>query len=294
MNLLVFDIGNTSIKMGLVSIGAGEGAPLQVRASYVFPSNVETTADSLGLTILACLQHVEPQAGCAPHFGTHGFDACVAASVVPAISQILRQAVRRYLGCPCLFAVEDLPVPLENHYARPAEVGADLLVGAYAARRLLPAARGMIVVDYGTAATFACVNGDAYLGGLIFPGPATAASALALKTAKLPHVSLDINPAELADAPAPGKDTVTCIRHGLLFGYAAMTEGLCARLAKQLPQPLKIVATGGFARTIATLTAVFDRIEPDLLLAGLARLYLEARQGRAACLAMALSESLQS
>lgn len=262
MNLLVCDIGNTSIKFGMVKDADSASEPA-IHASYVFSTRTDTTPDSFGFELMAALR----QAG----LEKCRFEACVASSVVPAMNQTLRLAVERYAGCKCLFAAEDLPVPLQNHYARPAEVGADLLVGAYAAHKLLPEAQGLLVIDYGTAATFACVDGDAFMGGLIFPGPATAASALALKTAKLPYVSLEATGVE----PAPGKDTVTCIRHGLIFGYVAVTEGLCARLAKQLPQPLKIVATGGFAKTIASLTTVFDLVEPNLLLLGLARLYKE-------------------
>lgn len=254
--LLLFDIGNTSIKVGL----ADEN---HVLTSYTLPANVAQTADSLGLILLSLLHH----AGAAPD----GFAACVVSSVVPGIDPLLREAVARYAGCPLLRAAEDLPIPLENRYERPGEVGADRLVAAYAGRRLYPDAKSLIVADFGTALTLDCVSGDAYLGGLIFPGPGTALAALSSHAAKLPHVNMEVR----AQEPSPGRDTVTSIQHGLFFGYVSLSEGLCGRLRRQLAAPVRVVATGGFAASIARVSAVFDAILPALLLEGLRRLYFE-------------------
>lgn len=256
--LLLCDIGNSALKIGF---SAGDG---KIR-TYRFPTNPQDTPDSLGLRIAGALNHASA--------GT--VRICVAASVVPALDLILKEAVSKYLGCRTLFVPGDLPVPLENRYKNREETGADILVGAYAARQLQPEAKSLIVVDFGTAATFACVSESAFLGGLIFPGPQTAAYALARLTARLPH----INPETESSEPAPGLDTATSIRHGLVFGFVALTEGLCGRLAAQLPAPLKIVATGGFSQTIEKLTTIFDVVQPNLLLEGLAMLY-ESTAGR--------------
>jgi len=254
--LLLCDIGNTSLKVGIAGVAG-------VKTAYVFPTRADATADSLGLEIIAALRHGYP--------GARSWRACAAASVVPALSPVLRAAIGRYLGCPTFFAPADLAIPLENHYEKPAEVGSDRLVGAWAARRAFADAPSLIVVDFGTAVTFDCVSANAYMGGLIFPGPATAAASLASHTAKLPHVCLEIADTE----PRPCRDTVTSIRHGLAFGYSVLVEGLCVKLAAQLPGPVKIVATGGFAPVIGRLTSVFDAIMPDLLLDGLSWLYWE-------------------
>ncbi|MDE5878538.1 MAG: type III pantothenate kinase, partial [Desulfovibrio sp.] len=184
--LLLFDVGNTSLKVGMADTS-------HVLAAYTLPANLPRTADSLGLELLALLGH----AGVAPQ----GLAACVASSVVPALDTLLAEAVARFVGCPLLRVVDDLPVPLVNRYERPAEVGADRLVAAYAARRQFPAAASLVVADFGTALTLDCVSGEAYLGGLIFPGPATALAALASHAAKLPPVSMDVT----AEEPAPGR-----------------------------------------------------------------------------------------
>lgn len=256
--LLLCDIGNTSIKLGLAS-------EKRVLASYALPVNTHITPDSAGLDILAIFRHAKA----APK----KIKACVISSVVPQLDAIMRAAIGRYIGCATLFVQQDLAVPLENRYERPDEVGADRLVGAYAARKLYPQMSSLIVVDFGTAVTFDCIKGNAYLGGLIFPGPATAAAALASHTAKLPVVDLDI----YASEPAPCRDTSTSISHGLLFGFIAVTEGLCQHLKKQLPAPLNIVATGGFAASVARLSSIFNAVIPSLLLDGLRMLYLEEK-----------------
>ena len=254
--LLLFDVGNTSIKVGM----ADES---HVLAAYTLPANVAHTADSLGLLLISLLGHagVAPDALC----------ACVVSSVVPAMDAVFAGALARYAGCPLFRAVDDLRVPLENRSERPAEVGADRLVAAYAARRLFPGAASLVVADFGTALTLDCVSGGAYLGGLIFPGPGTAMAALASHAAKLPPVSMDVT----AQEPTPGRDTVTSIRHGLYFGYVSISEGLTGRLGRQLPAPVTTVATGGFAAAIAQASAVFDAVVPELLLEGLRRLYYE-------------------
>ena len=254
--LLLFDIGNTCIKVGLADSRG-------VTTSYNLRTDPAQPSDSLGLTLLELLRH----AGAEPRF-----TACVASSVVPGFDPLLREAVRRYLGCPLWMVPQDMPIPLQNHYERPQEVGADRLVGAYEARRLHPGPESLIVVDFGTAVTFDCISGNAYLGGLIFPGPRTAISALARETAQLPRVNLDVDALE----PAPGRSTSVSIQHGLVFGFACMVEGLTQRLKKGLPGACLVLATGGFAPSIARISPdVFDAVLPSLLLEGLRRLYYE-------------------
>ena len=256
--LLLFDIGNTSIKIGLADAR-------RVLTSYALPAHANYSPDSFGLQLLTLLQHAGLEPG--------SLVACVASSVVPGFDPVLRDAVARYLDVPLLHAPQDLPIPLENCYERPAEVGADRLVGAYAARCHCPAAPSLLVVDFGTAVTFDCVRGQSYLGGLIFPGPATALAALSREAAKLPRVNLDI----CAQEPEPGRNTVTSIQHGLVFGFVSMVEGLSRRLTQQMPGPVTVLATGGFARSIARLSPVFDHVLPSLLLDGLRGLYYEER-----------------
>ena len=132
----------------------------------------------------------------------------------------------------------------------------------------------VISVDFGTATTFDCVSGNTYLGGLICPGLFSARTALAANTAKLPRISLEMTESEVRI----GSNTITSMNHGFLFGFAAMTEGLCERLKAQLPGPVFVVGTGGAARDLSRICRAFDTVRPDLILEGLRLLWI--RNGR--------------
>lgn len=229
-------------------------------ANFSFPGNNEHTADSLGLIFLSACSHALG--------GKPEIKACVVSSVVPGLDPMISEAMSRYLDCRTWFAGKDVPVPLENDYPRPGEVGADILVGAYEARRCFTE-KSLIVVDYGTAVTFANVVDNVFKGGLVFPGPGTAMTALALNTARLPQVDLGYP----GEKPEPCVDTSTSIRHGLMFGYEALTRGLLDRLKAGLPGPVATVATGGFAKAMNRFEGLFDHVVPTLVLDGLARLY---------------------
>lgn len=256
--LLLADIGNTCVKIGLAS-AAG------IDATYSLPTRVQHTADSLGFSLLDLLRH----AGHTPD----ELGACAVCSVVPDLDVLFRQACRRFIGRVPLAFPADFSLNLENHYERPEEVGADRLLAAYAARTLYPAPASLISVDFGTATTFDCVSGNAYLGGLICPGVLSSHAALAVGTAKLPRISLEVR----ADAPLVGRSTATSMSHGFVFGFAAMTEGLCRRLKDQLPGPVEVVGTGGFAADVARVCGAVDHLRPDLILEGL-RLAWSGRQ----------------
>lgn len=187
------------------------------------------------------------------------------ASVAPSVDAKLRKILERELNIVPLFAGRDLMVPMTNNYADPARLGIDRLLAAWAARRLLPGDKAIIVADFGTAITFDCILQNEYLGGLIFPGPETAARALANAAERLPEVEL----AAPAGGFAIARDTDQGIRSGLFYGYAALVNGLCAELEKILPAPAKVVATGGFARKLMDFCPVLDIFYPDLVLRGL-------------------------
>lgn len=252
--ILVCDIGNTSTKIGVADRDG-------LKYSFILGTDAGSTVDSLGFKLLNLASFC--------HFKPGDLEASVISSVVPQKTGIFREAIARYLDCDCLVAPDTLPVPLKISYENPREVGSDRIIGAWGARTLFPEWEAMIVVDYGTAVTFDCVKGDEYLGGLIFPGPAIALDALEKNTAKLPMVSLEGADCE----PVPGRDTVTSIRHGIVFGFAALTEGLCQRLKRQLPDPVRIIATGGFAALLSGATKIFDEVRPNLVLEALRLLY---------------------
>ena len=256
---LVLDIGNTSVKLGIVD-------PERVCVSFSLPTDTLQGGDLFGLRLCELLKQAERETG------PLAIHSVMASSVVPAMKPLLEHACRRYLGLKVGFAHLDIPIPLQNHYENPAEVGADRLVAAFAARHLFPDAQSVISIDYGTATTFDCVTGNAYVGGLICPGVMSSLGALSSRTAQLPRIPLSVDDTCLT----PGRNTVTSMNQGFLFGFAAMSEGLCNRLKEGLPGPCPVVATGGFARAVARVSTCVDAVRPELLLDGLRMLWCES------------------
>lgn len=190
-------------------------------------------------------------------------DRLVAASVVPGREAGLR-ALAATLGLRCLLVPRELPLDIENRYARPEEVGADRLAVAYAARRGCDAER-IIVLDFGTATTFDCVRGRAYLGGLICPGVRSSIRSFTEDTAQLPRPSLEVDVSGLHI----GVSTMDSLNQGVVYGFAAMVEGLVPRLEKPLGGPARVLATGGYAGIIAPVCAAIHEVRNDLVLEGL-------------------------
>ncbi len=254
--ILLFDIGNTSIKVGLAQ-------EQSIKESYTLRTDAGQTADSLGITLYSLLSHAK--------YEPTDILACVCSSVVPSMTPLVREACTRFIGADFFEVPKHIPVPLKNCYSKPQEVGADRLVCAFAARNLVPECASLIVVDFGTATTFDCISEQSYLGGLIFPGVHTAATALTSNAAKLPRVNLEFADLE----PIPGRDTVSSIQHGIVFGFCSLVEGLTKRLTTQLPGDVQVLATGGFAMDIAKRTNCFYKVVPDLILDGLRQLYFK-------------------
>lgn len=261
--LLAIDIGNTNVTIGLLRGGT-------LVATRRAATNPRSTADELEL-LLAGLLGLDDAS-----FADVTAIAC--ASVVPALTTHV-EAVGARRECPLTVARAGI-VPLAVRTDRPDEVGADRLVNALAAGRLYgtPA----VVVDFGTATTLDCVAADgAYIGGAIAPGLELGLEALAARTAKLPRIELR------APSRAIGRDTVSAMQSGTVFGYQALVVGLLGRVRRELadladvePRDVKAILTGGLSAApwAADLEGI-DAIDPDLTLKGLAILHAEVSGG---------------
>jgi type III pantothenate kinase len=251
--LLLVDVGNTNVTVGT----ARDGALGPVRRAT---TRRASTVDEIEILLDALLRLDGADLA--------DVDRLVAASVVPSVAAALDDLAARR-GLPHLAASVET-VPIAVRVDRPAEVGPDRLVNAFAAARLygVPA----VVVDCGTATTLDAVDHDgAFVGGAIAPGLVLGLEALAARTARLPRVTPD-----LPDGPI-GRDTVAAIRAGTVLGHRAMIEGLLAQMRRQLaaaaglaPHEVRVVLTGGlaalpWARTIEGI----DAIDPELTLRGL-------------------------
>jgi type III pantothenate kinase len=155
-----------------------------------------------------------------------------------------------------------MPIKLED----PREVGADRIVNAVAAYEAHRQA--LIVIDFGTATTFDCVSARGeYLGGVIAPGLQISTEALFQRASKLPRVELVRPPAVI------GKNTVQSMQSGIVNGYIGLVEGLVVRIAAELGENPRVIATGGLAPLIGRQTKAIHEVDELLTLRGLVRLY---------------------
>jgi len=262
--LLAVDVGNSNISIGTFRNGS-------LVATRRAATAARTTADELEL-LLDGLLRLDDAA-----FADVSDIAC--ASVVPVVTAALAAVAERRERPLLLAGAGTMPMPIRVD--RPSEVGADRLVNALAAGRLYgtPA----VVVDFGTATTFDCVAADgAYVGGAIAPGLELGLEALAARTAKLPRVELR------TPDRAIGRDTVTAIQSGTIFGYQALAAGLLARIRRELgdaagvgPGEVKAILTGGLSQAPwAGALEGIDAIDPELTLKGLAILHAEVAGGQ--------------
>ncbi|HUV74686.1 MAG TPA: type III pantothenate kinase, partial [Anaerolineae bacterium] len=126
----------------------------------------------------------------------------------------------------------------------------------------------LIVIDFGTATTFDAISkeGD-YLGGAIAPGIAVAGEALVQRTAKLPRIEFVVPPLAI------GRNTISSMQSGIMYGYVSLVEGMVIRLNKELGGNSRVVATGGLAEHIAYQTDAIEAVNRNLTLEGLKLLY---------------------
>jgi type III pantothenate kinase len=245
--LLVIEVGNTNTKIGVY-----EGRRLLV--SWRLTSRREQTADEYGVFIETLLR----TRGLAPAAIT----GVAISNVVPPVQQTLEWMAEQYFGAPA-FTVEPgvtpaLPLKVEE----PRQVGADRVVKAVAAVELY--GPPLIVVDLGTATTFDCINARGeFVGGAIAPGISTATDALLNRAARLFRVEL-VRPKE-----AIGRDTVSNIQSGVVYGWAGLVDGIVDRLKAEMDGTPRVIATGGHANLIANVAKSINDVNEHLAFEGL-------------------------
>ncbi len=245
--LLAIDVGNTQILMGVY-----------VEEELAFHWRLSTdrarTVDEFGILARTLFNLDGLEAG--------DVDRIVISSVVPPLDNALEHLGIEYFRVQPLFVTPGLVHDMPVLYEPPTDVGSDRIVNALAARELY--GKPAIVVDFGTATTFDVIDADgAYMGGTIAPGIGISADALTRRAARLPRV--DIARPDVAI----GRNTVGSMQAGIFFGYVDMVGGLVARLAEELGAEPVVVATGGWASSIATETGRIDHVDPLLTLSGL-------------------------
>lgn len=249
--LLAIDIGNTNLVIGCIQDD-----------KILFKARIATdrtrTSDQYGVEIKNMIEA----------FGVNVKDIsdCIISSVVPPVFNSVRTGVIKVIGKQPMVVGPGLKTGLNIHMDVPSQVGSDRIVIAVAA--LAEYQAPLILMDMGTATTIEVVEPDNhYMGGVIFPGVKLSLDALTSRAAQLPGISLD-KPKQVI-----GKNTVDCMRSGMLYGTAAMIDGLIDRMEEELGHPSTLIATGGMAQFITPLCKHPIILEKDLLLKGLNVIY---------------------
>lgn len=249
--LLAIDIGNTN-----VTLGTFENDVLSLTARL--STDTKKTSDEYAISIKKVLELYNKD--------YRDIEDCVISSVVPTVGSSISKAVSLLCGVVPLEVGPGVKTGLNIKIDNPAQLGADLVVGAVGAISAYTVP--CVIIDMGTASTFSVINRDgAFLGGAIAAGVKLTLKALTENTAQLP--SIDIS----APQSVIGSNTVDSMRSGLIFGTAAMIDGLLDRISYELGEIPTIVATGGLSKEVVKYCNHEIIYNENLLLDGLKEIY---------------------
>jgi type III pantothenate kinase len=260
--LLVIDVGNTNVSLGVFDYSGGEGRLAQ---HWRLSTHREQTSDEVVIS-LSTLFASEGRK-------TSEVTDVILSSVVPPVVPIWERVSSKLFGQPPLIVGPGTRTGMPVRYENPHEVGADRIVNAVAAYEIYGGP--VIAVDFGTATTFDCISGRGeYLGGAICPGIHISMEALFERASKLHRVEI-ARPKSVI-----GRTTTAALQSGLLYGYAGMVDSMIARIRVELGADARVVATGGLARRIASESQAIEEVAPFLTLDGLRILFEKNRDDR--------------
>ena len=254
--ILTVDIGNSNIVLGGVE-----------EEQILFEARLRTdptkTSDEYCIDLKMILEVYGVKAS--------DVEGSIIASVVPQVLNSMQTALKKLTGKTALVVGPGLKTGLNIKVENPSQTGADLVVGCVAALREHKAP--LIVIDMGTATTIVVLDKDgAFIGGSISPGVKISLDALTERTALLPGLQLD------QPKKAIGRNTIDCMRSGIMLGNACMLDGMVERMEEELGYKTTVVATGGIAKFVLPLCKREMIYDKDLLVKGLAILYRENRK----------------
>ena len=249
--LLAADVGNTNVVFALFD-------GLTIKTRWRIATDPRRTGDEYAVWLLQLLQ-IEG-------FAREDIDAFIIGSVVPRAIHNLSVFSRKYFDVEPIVAGQGSAAwRIAIDVDQPNSLGADRALNAIAAHDAYEG--DLVVVDFGTATTFDAVDfTGAYKGGIIAPGINLSLDALVGNTAKLPRIAIE----KPATDSVIGRNTEDQMLIGVFWGYVAMMEGLVSRMKNEIGRPAKVVATGGLALLFDEHTDLFDAVDSDLTLRGLA------------------------
>ena len=258
--ILAIDMGNTNIVIGCVD---DNGVLFEERLSTDFSKTELEYA--IGFKTVLELYNID----------SYDIKGAIMSSVVPQLSNIIKSAVEKTIGISPLIVGPGIKTGLNILMDQPRQVGSDQIVDAVAALKVYGAPS--IIIDMGTATTMSVVDeNENYIGGVILPGIRVSVDSSVSRTAQLPRIALD------APKSVMGKNTIDCMKSGVIYGNASCIDGMIDRMAdeigiplasKENPHGIKVVATGGLSRVIVPECRHDIIVDHALLLKGLKIIY---------------------
>ena len=249
--LLAIDIGNTNIVIGGIDRNKiyliERLSTVRTKTELEYAVDIKTVLDIYGIT-------------------DNDIDGCIISSVVPQITEVARLATKKIIKKDVMVLEPGVKTGLNIQTDHPGELGADLVAAAVAgiAEYNVP----LVIIDMGTATTASVIDSQKkYLGGMILPGVRVSLDALTSRASQLGGISIE------APKKVIGKNTIDCMKSGILYSNAAAIDGIVERIEEELGEKVTVVATGGLAKTIVPHCKRDIIIDDDLLLKGLLVIY---------------------
>lgn len=253
--ILAIDMGNTNIVVGCID-----------DEKTYFVERITTDHIKTALEYAISFKNI---------FEIHQIDpstleGAILSSVVPPLNAPVSSAVKKICGRRPMLVGPGMKTGLNIIMDNPRNVGSDMIVDAVAAIKEYPCP--LIIIDMGTATTMSVVDpAGNYIGGVILPGLKISLDTLSSKTAQLPQISLDIPQRVI------GKNTIDCMRSGIMYGTAGMLDGIIERMESELGRSATVLATGGLSRFLVPLCKHKIIYDESLLLKGLLILFNKNR-----------------
>lgn len=249
--ILAVDIGNTNIVLGCIE-----------QEKIYFVERVSTNISKTELEYVVELKTLLDLY----RIRVEEITGCIIASVVPPLTNIVKAAMEKYLHTTPLIVGPGVKTGLNILMDNPAQIGADLIVNAVAGLKYYGAP--IIMIDMGTATTISVVDEKKnYIGGMILPGVKVSLESLVNRTSQLPKISLE------APRKIIGKNTIDCMKSGIIMGQAACVDGMIERIWEELGYQAQVVATGGLAGCIVPYCKRKVIYDNELTLKGLNVIY---------------------
>lgn len=249
--VIAVDIGNSNIVLGCFE-----------NNKIIFVERLSTNQNSTALEYTVLIKTILEL----NNLSDYNFQGGIISSVVPSVTQTVKEAVTRLTGKPVMIVGPGMETGLKIKLDNPSQLGSDRVADAVAASNLYPCP--LIIVDMGTATTVSVIDRDKnFLGGMIIPGLKVSLDSLANRTSQLPKISLE------APKKIIGSNTVDCMKSGIIYSTASSIDGVITRIEEELGEKCTVISTGGLANKIIPFCKRNIIIDDQLLLKGLMMIY---------------------